>query len=101
MFKVSDFKLPMAFLKKACRYADCCFVDLPVVFAYCNDLYNESMTDWDIYDNVTCKNEVIYVDGDIEIFSGASLNLSNITLNINGTYDGDIQIYGRSGSLGI
>jgi len=32
MFKVSDFKIPTAFIKKACSVSGCSFVDLPVKF---------------------------------------------------------------------
>lgn len=37
MFKVSDFKIPTAFIKKACLVSDCPFVDLLVVFEDLND----------------------------------------------------------------
>jgi hypothetical protein len=43
MFKVSDFKLPTAFIKKACYSSHCVFVDLPVVFEYADENHRHPM----------------------------------------------------------
>ena len=37
MFKISDFKLAKFFIKKACSFADCAFVDLQIEFSETNE----------------------------------------------------------------